>query len=90
MELYQLMDEEGWYRSVIYICGEPWCTKNLYDKDAARYTHEEMLRAKSYFKSKRVDVTEVLVTGEGKSGPVGKTWKKGEKIGKEMQQNETK
>ena len=48
-----------------------------------------MLNAKSYFRRKRVNVTEVLVTGEGKSGPVGKTWKKGEKIGKEMQQNAT-
>lgn len=89
MELYHLMDEAGWYRSVIYICGEPWSTKNTQEKDAARYTHEEMLNAKSYFKRKRVNVTEVLITGEGKSGPVGKTWKKGEKIGKEMQQNAT-
>ena len=78
-ELYYLVDDTGWYRSIIHICGQPWVTKNAQEKDAARYTPAELLQAKAYFKRKKVNVSEVLVTRDGKKGPVGKTWKKYEK-----------
>jgi len=79
-QLYYLVDENGWYRSVIFICGQPWVTKNMQEKDATRYTFSEMLRAREYFRQKRIEVQEREVPGERKFDKFGKRLKQKEKI----------
>lgn len=70
--LYYLMDKDGWYRNVVYVCGEPWCTKNADVKAAIRYTESEMLRAKDHLKRRKVRVYETVVPGKRKCDRFGK------------------
>jgi hypothetical protein len=79
-QLYYLVDENGWYRSVIFICGQPWVTKNMQEKDATRYTFSEMLNAREYFRRRRIKVQEHEVPGERKFDKFGKRLKEKEKI----------
>lgn len=83
--LYHLKDEKGWFRSIIYICGEAWVTKNLKQEEAAIYTEVEMKAAKAFFTRKKVRVFEHEIVRGPKRGPVGKTWKKNEKHDKSPQ-----
>lgn len=77
--LYHLKDELGWFHNLIYICGEPCTSKNLQEKEAVIYTEIQMEAAKAFFARKRIRVHKCEVTIK-KTGPVGKTWKKKEKI----------
>lgn len=71
-KLYYLMDANGWYFNVVYICGQPWTTKNTDVKTAIRYTENEMVRAKSHLDRHKIRVYETLVPGKRKCDRFGK------------------
>ena len=89
-DLYYLIDTEGWYRSVVYICGEPWSTKHLDDRSAVRYTHDQMLRAKEYLRKKRVKVNEMIIHGERKFDRYGNRTEVGKKTKDSVKKSKSK
>jgi len=61
MELYYLMDNDGYYRSAITLVGGVWESKNKKENDAVIYTPKQLQHAMTYYKRKRIRVTKVLV-----------------------------
>jgi hypothetical protein len=88
--LYYLIDTEGWYRSVVYILGEPWSTKHTVDTSAVRYTHEEMLRAKEYLRNRKVKVNEMKIHGERKFDRFGNRTDVGKKTKNSVKKSQSK
>ena len=87
-KLYYLKDDHGWFRNMLIICGKPWVTKNLKEAEAAIYTEVELMSAKDYFERRRVRVFPVEVIRRPKTGPLGKTWKKNEKIENSIEESQ--
>lgn len=53
VDRYYLVDSNNHYQNLIFICGEPWVTKRIDEREAVVYTSKQMVVAKEYFKTKR-------------------------------------
>jgi len=71
--LFYLTDEKGWYQNLIYVCGQPWMTKNLNQGEAVIYTEDQMKIAKYFFSKRKIRVFESEIIRKRK------TWRKDEK-----------
>ena len=51
--LYYLVDQNNFFHNVVSICGEPWVTKNMREKEAVIYTWKQMVHAKEFLQKNR-------------------------------------